>query len=85
MKRGEESGYIKITLRGDHRKEHINIMRKISTNNKSEWLLNGGLKYSRRLSALNAIIILTVIVILLVDTALRTGKIDNKIWFLVLI
>ncbi|WVZ24282.1 hypothetical protein V8G54_002826 [Vigna mungo] len=41
VKRGEESGYIKITLRGDHRNEHISVMRKISTNNKSEWLLNG--------------------------------------------
>ncbi|XP_047167362.1 structural maintenance of chromosomes protein 5 isoform X2 [Vigna umbellata] len=41
VKRGEESGYIKITLRADHRNEHISVMRKISTNNKSEWLLNG--------------------------------------------
>ncbi|RZB44823.1 structural maintenance of chromosomes protein 5 [Glycine soja] len=41
VKRGEESGYIKITLRGDHKVEHITIMRKINTNNKSEWLLNG--------------------------------------------
>ncbi|KAK7392804.1 hypothetical protein VNO78_21252 [Psophocarpus tetragonolobus] len=41
VKRGEESGYIKITLRGDHKEERINIMRKINTNNKSEWLLNG--------------------------------------------
>ncbi|BAT73125.1 Structural maintenance of chromosomes protein [Vigna angularis] len=41
VKRGEESGYIKITLRADHRNENISVMRKISTNNKSEWLLNG--------------------------------------------
>ncbi|TKY49621.1 Structural maintenance of chromosomes protein 5 [Spatholobus suberectus] len=41
VKRGEESGYIKITLRGDHKEEHITIMRKIKTNNKSEWLFNG--------------------------------------------
>ncbi|KAK7369640.1 hypothetical protein VNO80_11682 [Phaseolus coccineus] len=41
VKRGEESGYIKITLRGDRKEEHISIMRKISTNNKSEWLFNG--------------------------------------------
>jgi len=46
VKRGEESGYIKITLRGDHKEEHISIMRKISTNNKSEWLFNGWFKYS---------------------------------------
>ncbi|CAJ1937517.1 unnamed protein product [Sphenostylis stenocarpa] len=41
VKRGEESGYIKITLRGVHKEEHIIIMRKINTNNKSEWLFNG--------------------------------------------
>ncbi|RDX71619.1 Structural maintenance of chromosomes protein 5, partial [Mucuna pruriens] len=41
VKRGEESGYIKITLRGDHKEEHITIMRRINTNNKSEWLFNG--------------------------------------------
>ncbi|KAL2330753.1 hypothetical protein Fmac_018334 [Flemingia macrophylla] len=41
VKRGEESGYIKITLRGDHKDERITIMRKINTNNKSEWLFNG--------------------------------------------
>ncbi|KAL9329884.1 hypothetical protein ACSQ67_004887 [Phaseolus vulgaris] len=47
VKRGEESGYIKITLRGDHKEEHITIMRKISTNNKSEWLFNGNVVFKR--------------------------------------
>lgn len=41
VKRGEESGYIKITLRGDSKEEHITVIRKINTNNKSEWLFNG--------------------------------------------
>ncbi|XP_058203273.1 structural maintenance of chromosomes protein 5 [Rhododendron vialii] len=41
VKRGEESGYIKISLRGDTKEEHLNIMRKIDTRNKSEWLFNG--------------------------------------------
>ncbi|XP_068328844.1 structural maintenance of chromosomes protein 5 isoform X2 [Pyrus communis] len=41
VKRGEASGYIKITLRGDTEEEHIEIMRKIDTRNKSEWLYNG--------------------------------------------
>lgn len=41
MKRGEESGYIKISLRGDTEDEQITIMRKIDTRNKSEWLFNG--------------------------------------------
>ncbi|KAL2927106.1 Structural maintenance of chromosomes protein 5 [Bienertia sinuspersici] len=41
VKRGEESGYIKITLRGESREEQIGITRKIDTSNKSEWLLNG--------------------------------------------
>ncbi|KAL8129198.1 hypothetical protein V2J09_018353 [Rumex salicifolius] len=41
VKRGEESGYIRISLRGYSRDEKINITRKIDTNNKSEWLLNG--------------------------------------------
>ena len=43
MKRGEDSGHIKITLRGDHKEEQITIMRKINTSNKSEWVLNGGI------------------------------------------
>lgn len=41
MKRGEESGHIKISLRGDTKDEQINITRKIDTRNKSEWLFNG--------------------------------------------
>ncbi|KAL5543600.1 hypothetical protein UlMin_007384 [Ulmus minor] len=41
VKRGQESGYIKITLRGATKEEEITIMRKIDTRNKSEWLLNG--------------------------------------------
>lgn len=41
VKRGEESGYIKICLRGDSEEEQITIMRKIDTSNKSEWVLNG--------------------------------------------
>ncbi|XP_062174170.1 structural maintenance of chromosomes protein 5 isoform X2 [Alnus glutinosa] len=41
VKRGEESGYIKISLRGDAKEEQITIMRKIDTHNKSEWLFNG--------------------------------------------
>lgn len=41
VKRGEESGYIKIWLRGESKQEQITITRKIDTNNKSEWLFNG--------------------------------------------
>ena len=41
MKRGEEFGYIKITLRGEAEEKPICITRKIDTSNKSEWLLNG--------------------------------------------
>ncbi|GAB4832518.1 Structural maintenance of chromosomes protein 5 [Ancistrocladus abbreviatus] len=41
VKRGEESGYIRITLRGHTSEEQIKITRKIDMNNKSEWLLNG--------------------------------------------
>ncbi|XP_028760559.1 structural maintenance of chromosomes protein 5 [Neltuma alba] len=41
VKRGEESGCIKITLRGDSKDKHITVIRKITTNNKSEWLFNG--------------------------------------------
>ncbi|CAK9152309.1 unnamed protein product [Ilex paraguariensis] len=40
VKRGEESGHIKISLRGET-EEKITITRKIDTCNKSEWLLNG--------------------------------------------
>ncbi|KAM6595068.1 hypothetical protein CsatA_002771 [Cannabis sativa] len=41
VKRGEESGYTQITLRGSTKEERITIMRKMDTSNKSEWLLNG--------------------------------------------
>lgn len=41
VKRGEESGYIKIALRGFTWEENITIVRKIDINNKSEWSLNG--------------------------------------------
>ncbi|KAG8646239.1 hypothetical protein MANES_10G136400v8 [Manihot esculenta] len=41
VKRGEETGYIKITLRGNTEDDRITIMRKIDTHNKSEWLHNG--------------------------------------------
>ncbi|KAF5736462.1 structural maintenance of chromosomes protein 5 [Tripterygium wilfordii] len=41
VKRGEESGYIKISLRGVSENEQIAIMRKIDTRNKSEWFFNG--------------------------------------------
>lgn len=63
VKRGEESGYIKITLRGDHKEEHITIMRKINTNNKSEWLFNGEIFITLDIEFyLKDIIILTAIV-----------------------
>lgn len=42
VKRGEESGYTKISLRGDTLDEQIIITRKIDTRNKSEFLFNGG-------------------------------------------
>lgn len=41
VKRGEDTGYIKISLRGETEEEHIIITRKISTQNNSEWLFNG--------------------------------------------
>ncbi|KAJ8451445.1 hypothetical protein Cgig2_017836 [Carnegiea gigantea] len=41
VKRGEESGHIKITVRGDSREEQICITRKIDTTSKSGWLLKG--------------------------------------------
>ncbi|XP_077240474.1 structural maintenance of chromosomes 5 [Tasmannia lanceolata] len=41
VKRGEESGDINIMLRGDTPSERICIRRKIDTQNKSEWMLNG--------------------------------------------
>ncbi|XP_059651902.1 structural maintenance of chromosomes protein 5 [Cornus florida] len=41
VKRGEESGHIKISLKANNEEEHITIMRKIDTRNKSEWQFNG--------------------------------------------
>lgn len=41
MKRGEESGYVRITLRGNTKEEKITITRKMDIHNKSEWLFNG--------------------------------------------
>ncbi|XP_042487447.1 structural maintenance of chromosomes protein 5-like isoform X2 [Macadamia integrifolia] len=41
VKRGEESGYIGISLRGYASEQKISIKRKIDTHNKSEWMLNG--------------------------------------------
>ncbi|MCL7037210.1 hypothetical protein MKW94_021285, partial [Papaver nudicaule] len=40
VKRGETSGYIKITLKSGSQGESISITRKINTDNKSEWLFN---------------------------------------------
>ncbi|XP_057458150.1 structural maintenance of chromosomes protein 5-like [Lotus japonicus] len=41
VKRGEDSGFIKVTLRGDHKEERITITRQINAYNTSEWLFNG--------------------------------------------
>lgn len=41
VKRGEDSGYTKITLRGDTPDEKIIITRKIDARNRSEWQHNG--------------------------------------------
>ncbi|CAM0872704.1 unnamed protein product [Alopecurus aequalis] len=41
VKRGEDSGHVKLSLRGDAPGRDICITRKIDTNNKSEWLLDG--------------------------------------------
>ncbi|XP_078433795.1 structural maintenance of chromosomes 5 [Wolffia australiana] len=41
VKRGEDSGYVKISLRGYNSGEHVTIVRNINTQNKSEWILNG--------------------------------------------
>ncbi|XP_076941045.1 structural maintenance of chromosomes protein 5-like [Bidens hawaiensis] len=41
VKRGEESGYTKITLRGNTPDAKIVIMRKIDVRNRSDWLHNG--------------------------------------------
>ncbi|CAN6485959.1 unnamed protein product [Victoria cruziana] len=41
VKRGEETGYIKVSLRGSTAEEIICITRKIDIHNKSEWQING--------------------------------------------
>ena len=41
MKRGEETGYIKISLRGNTKEERLTIMRKTDMCSKLEWLFNG--------------------------------------------
>ncbi|KAH6782870.1 structural maintenance of chromosomes 5 [Perilla frutescens var. hirtella] len=41
VKRGEESGYIKIYLRGVSKQDQIIITRNINIHDKSEWLFNG--------------------------------------------
>ncbi|KAI3942684.1 hypothetical protein MKW92_020092 [Papaver armeniacum] len=40
VKRGETSGFIKITLNGDRMGESITITRNINTENKSQWMIN---------------------------------------------
>ncbi|KAF8658785.1 hypothetical protein HU200_059271 [Digitaria exilis] len=41
VKRGGVAGYVKISLRGETPDDRICITRRIDTENKSEWLLNG--------------------------------------------
>ncbi|KAH7315164.1 hypothetical protein KP509_21G036900 [Ceratopteris richardii] len=41
VKRGEESGWVKLTLRGMSAGESVTITRKINKQNKSDWLLDG--------------------------------------------
>lgn len=41
VKRGEDSGSVRIMLRGDTSEERINITRRIDTHNKSDWTVNG--------------------------------------------
>ncbi|VAH23969.1 unnamed protein product [Triticum turgidum subsp. durum] len=41
VKRGEESGHVRLSLRSEDQGRDIDITRKIDTNNKSEWLLDG--------------------------------------------
>ncbi|KAI5064926.1 hypothetical protein GOP47_0020257 [Adiantum capillus-veneris] len=41
VKRGEESGWVKLTLRGMLAGETVEITRRINKQNKSDWLLNG--------------------------------------------
>ncbi|XP_010547291.1 PREDICTED: structural maintenance of chromosomes protein 5 [Tarenaya hassleriana] len=50
VKRGEESGYIKILLRGNAKEEEVTIVRKIDTRNKSEWMFNGKLAAKREIT-----------------------------------
>lgn len=50
VKRGEESGYIKICLRGESKQDQITITRKINTNDKSEWLFNGKVVAKKEIS-----------------------------------
>ena len=45
MKRGEDSGYVKLSLRGYSSEEQITVLRIINTQNKSEWQLNGIQQY----------------------------------------
>lgn len=52
VKRGEESGYIQISLRGESKEEHITITRKIDTRNKSEWLFNGKMVAKKEITEL---------------------------------
>lgn len=41
VKRGEDSGFVRISLRGDSVGEQLTITRKIDKINKSEWMFNG--------------------------------------------
>ncbi|BAS95683.1 Os05g0596600, partial [Oryza sativa Japonica Group] len=41
VKRGEDSGHVKISLRGNTPDHKLCITRKVDTNNKSEWQLDG--------------------------------------------
>lgn len=41
VKRGEDSGFVRISLRGDTVGEQLTITRKIDKTNKSEWMFNG--------------------------------------------
>ncbi|GLJ50077.1 hypothetical protein SUGI_1065100 [Cryptomeria japonica] len=49
VKRGEESGWINISLRGNREGEIITITRKMDRQNKSEWQLNGRLVPKREI------------------------------------
>ncbi|KAI4992038.1 hypothetical protein ZWY2020_040559 [Hordeum vulgare] len=41
VKRGEESDHVRLSLRSQSQASDIHITRKVDTNNKSEWLLDG--------------------------------------------